>query len=55
MEITGEEDVTGNDLTISKRGQKDIHLLIKLAYERNKWSKVAKCSLDTYELFVYGS
>jgi len=30
--------------------QKDIHLLFRIAQDRNKWRQVVKCSLDTYGL-----
>jgi len=32
---------------IKERCQKDIHLLIRIAQERNKWRQVVKGSLDT--------
>jgi len=34
--------------------QKDIHCLIKIAQEQNKWRQVVKCSLDTYGLSARG-
>jgi len=51
MEITGEEDLTGDWLDdIKEWCQKDMHLLIRIALERKKWRQVVKCSLDTYGL-----
>jgi len=43
METTGEEDFTGSGLSISKSGVRDIHLLIRIAQDRNKWRQVVKC------------
>jgi len=52
MEIAGKEDLAGSGLTISKSGVRKIHLLVRIAQERNKWIQVVKCLFDTYMGFL---